>query len=162
MRKVAGAWALLALCLPGFAADKYTGPRPPKPDVPYLMHASNLIPTEATEAREQSGKKDETTFVVSGATSSARTPMAEPVFLFESDKISPERIELYRLQTKGGQREITMSRKAKRGSQSRPLRLSVTRLDNRLYRIEAAETLENGEYSLSPADSNQAFCFTVY
>ena len=34
------------------AADKYTGPKPPKADVPYLLHADTLIETEAVEARE--------------------------------------------------------------------------------------------------------------
>ena len=29
------------------AADKYSGPRPPKADLPYLVHADNLVPTEA-------------------------------------------------------------------------------------------------------------------
>jgi len=52
-------------------ADDYTGPRPPKADVLYLVHASNLIPTEVTEA-QQEGKKDDTTFSVAGAASSAR------------------------------------------------------------------------------------------
>ena len=61
-------------------ADDYTGPRPPKPDVLYLVHASNLVPTEVTEA-QQEGKKDDTTFSVAGAASSARTPLAEPIFL---------------------------------------------------------------------------------
>jgi hypothetical protein len=42
------------------------------------------------------------------------------------------------------------------------LRLSVTRLDRGMYRIEASETLENGEYSISPNDSNRVFCFQVY
>ena len=161
MTKLACGWVLtLALCATGWAADKYSGPKPPKPDIPYLLHASTLIPTEVVEAREQSGKKDETTFVIPGAASEARTPLAEPIFIFESDKISPDRIELYRLQSRGNQREISVSRKAHKNA--RPLRLQVTRLDNRLYRLEVAETLENGEYSLSPADSNQAFCFAVY
>jgi hypothetical protein len=33
------------------SAQKYDGPRPPKPDLPYLKHASNLVPTEAGEAQ---------------------------------------------------------------------------------------------------------------
>src|ERR1039458_4935950 len=39
------------------AAQKYDGPRPPKPDVPYLKHADTLIPTEAVMAKEEK-KKD--------------------------------------------------------------------------------------------------------
>jgi hypothetical protein len=45
---------------------------------------------------------------------------------------------------------------------ARPIRLNVTRLDENLYKIEVDEILENGEYSLSPVDSNQVFCFQIY
>ncbi len=139
--------------------NKYDGPVPPKPDIPYLLHASNLIPTEVVQAGQQERKGD-TVYTISGATSPARTPLAEPIFLMQAEKLSPERIELYRLEPKGGQREISIARKAKRNS--RPLRLMVSRVEGRLYKLEVAQTLEDGEYSLSPADSNEAFCFTVY
>ncbi len=43
-----------------------------------------------------------------------------------------------------------------------PVRLNVTQLDGTLYKLEVDEILENGEYSLSPADSNRVFCFAVY
>lgn len=152
---------MVALCLTGRGQEKekYAGPRPPKPDWPYLLHASSLIPTELAQANQQD-KKGDTTFVISGATSSARTPLAEPIFMMDADKLSPDHIELWRLETKGGQREITVSHKAKRNG--RPLRLMVSRIEGRLYKLEVAQTLENGEYSLSPSDSNEAFCFTVY
>ena len=29
------------------ADEKYTGPHPPKPDIPYLMHADNLVEPES-------------------------------------------------------------------------------------------------------------------
>jgi hypothetical protein len=141
------------------AAD-YKGPRPPQPDIPYLLHGSNLVQTEAVEAKEEQGKKEETTYVIPGAASTAKTPLAEPIFLMESDKISPDRLELYRLEVKNGRREITISQKKRKGP--RQFRVTVTRVADRLYRIEAGESLEEGEYSLSPADSNRAFCFTVY
>jgi len=38
----------------------------------------------------------------------------------------------------------------------------VTRLDSDLYRIEVGESLEPGEYSLSPEGSSQVFCFQVF
>ena len=144
-----------------WAQSEYSGPRPPKPDLPYLVHAGNLVPTEAAEAREEQ-RKSESAYSIPGATSPARTPLAEPVFLFESGKIAPDAIELYRLESKNGARQITLSPKRRRDA--RPLRLTVTRLADRLYRIEVNEGLglEEGEYSLSPSGSNQAFCFTVY
>jgi hypothetical protein len=124
------------------------------------MHADNLVPTEIAEAKQDSNK-NQMTFSIPGTGSPARTPLAEPIFIIESDKISPERLELYRMDVKNGRREVTMSQKRTRGG-PRPLRLSVTRLDKGLYRVEAAETLENGQYSISPNDSNHVFCFEVY
>jgi hypothetical protein len=120
----------------------------------YLVHADNLIPTEALEA-------DEGSLSVPGANSTARTPLAEPIFLIESDKILPERLELYRWDVKGGRRELATGKGKRKGS-ARPLHLSVNKVDGRLYRIEASEPLENGEYSLSPNDSNKVFCFEVF
>src|SRR5579862_3066118 len=134
----------------------YTGPRPPKADLVYLMHADNLISTEAAEAKQE--KND--TYSVTGATSPARTPLAEPIFLMQSDRITPESLELYRLDVKNGRREITLSSRRRGGP--RALHLSVTKLERGLYRIEAAETLENGEYALTPSGSNRVFCFEVF
>jgi hypothetical protein len=141
------------------AQSKYSGPRPAKPDVPYLLHADNLLETEMSEAREQPGK-DAITYIISGATSPARTPLAGPLFLFQSDKISPQQLQLYKLEIKGGQREITFSKK--KGRTAQPIRLEFRRLEENLYRIEVDESLETGEYSLTPEGSNQVFCFQVY
>jgi hypothetical protein len=156
MRYVFGFLLLATLVV---AADDYTGPRPPKADVLYLVHGSNLVPTEATEA-QQDGKKDESTFSVSGAASSARTPLAEPIFLLRAEKIRPNELELYRFDVKGGRRQLTLSKK--RSDKSGPFHLSITKLDKDLYRVEADEALENGEYSLSPTGSNAVFCFEIY
>jgi hypothetical protein len=141
------------------AADKYQGPRPPKPDLPYLLHGSRLVETEATEAREEK-RKDDTVYVISGASSPARTPLAEPILLLETEKLQADRLELYKLEVRNGRREAVFP--AKRRKDARPIRISVTRLDQNLYRLEAAVGLENGEYSLTPAASNQVFCFQVY
>ena len=152
---------VLFLAVPAAFAQKYAGPRPPKPDLPYLLHADNLVPTEASEAKEQT-RKDDITYVISGPASSARTPLASPIFLIQAEKLQPERLQLYKLEVKEGQREITFSKKKKRDA-SRPLRLTVDKLtSDNLYRIEADETLEEGEYSLTPEGSNQVFCFQVY
>jgi hypothetical protein len=134
----------------------YTGPRPPKPDMVYLVHADNLVPTEAAEARQE-----KLTFIVAGTTSTARTPLAEPIFLLEADKIQAQSLELYKMEVKGGKREVTVVQRRTRGG-PRPVRLTVTHLDGKLYKIEAAEELENGEYALSPNGSNTVFCFEVY
>jgi hypothetical protein len=150
--------SLVALSLTG--AENYNGPRPPKPDLPYLLHASRLEETETAEAREEK-RKDDTVYVIAGAAAPARTPLAEPIFILETQKLSAERLELYKLEVRNGRREALFSAK-RRGNSPRPIRLSVTRLDQNLYRLEAAVGLENGEYSLTPAGSNQVFCFQVY
>jgi hypothetical protein len=153
--------ALTGLAAMGWAQRQYSGPRPPKPDIPYLQHADNLIETEVVEARAEE-RKGESTYIIPGATSPARTPLAEPIFLFQSEKIPPDSLELYRLEVKDGNRQIVFSEKRRR--ETRPLRLMVTRLAEGLYRIEVNEGmgLENGEYSLSPSNSDQAFCFEEY
>jgi hypothetical protein len=153
--------AMLAIPALGTAQDEYKGPRPTKPDIPYLMHADNLIETEVNEAREEQ-RKNESTYTVTGANSPARTPLAEPSFLLLSEKISPDSLELYRLEVKNGNRQVTLSQKQKKDS--RPLRMSVTRLADKLYRLEVNEGLglENGEYSITPNGSNKVFCFEVF
>ena len=143
-----------------FAAEKYSGPLPPKPDVPYLLHASSLVQTEVGEAREEGGKNGPT-YVVRGASSPARTPLSEPIFIIDARNISPERIELYRMEARNGNREVTFTSKGRRGS-ARPLHLMVTRLNDRLYKVEADQPLENGEYALSPSGDNRVFCFQIY
>lgn len=143
-----------------FGQEKYTGPRPPKPDVLYLVHADNLVATEVTDVKGES-KKNETIYMIPGASSTARTPLAEPIFIIQSDKIQPQSLELYRAEVKGGRREVTMVQKRTRGA-PKPLRLTVTRLDGGLYRVEVDDTIDNGEYAISPNGSNTVFCFEVY
>jgi hypothetical protein len=151
---------LLLLCVAALAiqAEDYKGPRPPKADVLYLVHASNLIPTEVVVAQQES-KKDTDTFTVPGTASPARTPLSEPIFLMRSEKIKPDDLGLFKFEIKNGKRQLTLSLKRKRGGE---LHLSVTKLDKDLYRVEADEILENGQYSLSPSGSNTVFCFEVY
>src|SRR5579864_1399345 len=85
---------LLAFCA---QAEKYSGPKPPKPDVPYLVHADNLVETEVLEAKEQKGKKDVVTYLIPGANSTAKTPLASPIFLIQADKIAADKLQLYQL-----------------------------------------------------------------
>jgi hypothetical protein len=150
---------IVLLCSAPLLADKYDGPRPPKPDLPYLIHADNLIPTESVEAKQED-RKGEVAYAIPGANSPVRTPLASPAFLILTDQLQADHLQLYRLQSKGGQREVLVRRKNK--LVARPVRLNVKRLDENLYKIEVDEILENGEYSLSPVDSNQTFCFEIY
>ena len=138
-------------------AQKYSGPRPEKPDLPYIKHADHLVATEVVTAREEK-RKDQTVYIMDGAASTARTPLPIPVFLLLTDKLNPDRLGLYRLEVKEGHREVVLSAR----QQSAVIRLEVKRLDGNLYWIEAGDTLDPGEYALSPEGSKQAFCFEVF
>jgi len=152
--------AFVMLSIPSSAAEKYTGPRPPKSDVPYLLHADNLIETEVGAAGNDQRK--ETTFaIIKGANSPVKTPLSEPIFIIRTDQLQADRFELYRLESKNGNREVIIGHKKGKGV-GRPIFLAVTRLDDRLYRIEVDEPLENGEYSLTPQGSDSTFSFAIY
>jgi len=139
--------------------QKYTGAQPEKSDLPYLIHADNLVPTEATEAKEET-RKDETLFVIEGASSSVATPLASPAFLVRPDQLAPDKLEIYKLESKNGRREILFSRKKKQ--LARPVQCTVSRVGENLFKLEVDQSLEKGEYSITPNGSNQVFCFRVY
>ena len=142
------------------AQQKYSGPRPPKPDLPYLVHADNLVPTEAGEAKELKGKKEEITYIISGANSSAKTPLASPIFIMETQEVAADKLQLYKLESKNGQRQITLAKKKKQSAQ--PIRINASPLGPSFYRIEVEQTLQPGEYVLTPDGTNQVFCFAVF
>ncbi len=150
------AMAVFAVLLPG-QPKKYDGPQPPKPDLPYLKHASNLVPTDASEAKEEK-KKDTTTYVIDGPAAKAQTPLASPIFIMQADKLVPDKLGLYKLEVKNGRRELVSSPK----KPPRMFRLDAKRLGGNVYQIEVDDSLEPGEYSLSPEGSNQVFCFRVF
>src|SRR5258708_1004732 len=96
---------LALLILSVVSAQKYSGPRPAKPDVPYLVHADTLIETQVTEAKEEHRKQD-LAYVIPGAASTAKTPLAGPAFIFQSEQIQPDKLQLYRFDVKNGNRKV--------------------------------------------------------
>jgi hypothetical protein len=160
MRRLLMFLASVLIAAAVFAAERYNGPRPPKADVPYIVHADNLVETDAGEAKEEK-RKDDTIAVLDGTTAKARTPIAEPMFLLKSEKILPDKMEAYKLLAKDGRREVIIGSKKTKNVQ-RPIYLALTKLDDRLYRIEVDEPLENGEYCLTPQGSNTTFAFSIY
>jgi hypothetical protein len=142
------------------AADKYTGPRPAKVDIPYLLHAANLVETEIGEAKEES-RKDGRAYILNGASSQVRTPLAEPIFLIRVEKLNPDKLALYPLEVKNGSREVFFPNRPKKDS-VRAVHTIVTRVADGLFRVEANEGLDNGEYALSPDGTNQVFAFQIY
>ena len=159
-RLFASTFVVLAIAAAVPAAEKYIGPRPPKADVPYLLHADNLLETEAAMATTET-RKDATYAIMKGASSPVKTPLAEPIFIIRTESSSPEKFEAYKLESKGGQREVMIGHKKPKNVQ-RPIHLAITRLDERLYRIEVDEALEIGEYTLTPQGSDDTFSFAVY
>jgi len=142
------------------APKKYTGPRPPKADVPYLLHATRLIETEKNSAAETKTKEG-TLYTVSGAESPVKTPVPEPIFLFRSEKINPDSLAMYRMTPRGGNRTLLIPEQGRRRRDGpKPIFLLVTPLEPGLFRVEVNEPLEDGEYCLSPEGSNDVFCFS--
>jgi hypothetical protein len=143
------------------AEEKYSGPKPATKDIPYLLHGDKLSATEVQKATESNSKAGQV-FFVSGASSPARTPLAEPIFLFSPDHFKAEQLGLFRFEVRNGRREVVISGKHRKAEEQTAFHLSVRRLDEDLFRLEASEMLEPGEYALSPEGDNTAFCFTVY
>jgi hypothetical protein len=139
-------------------AQKYTGPAPPKPDLPYIQHATDLIATEAVDVKEQK-TKDDTVYTIDGENSSSKTPLALPIFFIKADKLNPASLEMYRLESKDGHRVLTASAK----KNAEPIHVQVTRLgpDN-IYKLDVYNGLDAGEYALTAEGWKQMFCFQVY
>lgn len=154
--RLAIAAALTALALP---AQKYRGPQPEKADLLYLVHGDSLAPTDEVQAKEEQ-KKDLIIYTVPGAASTVKTPLAGPILMVKADKLIPEKLALYRFTSKSGMREIVFNRK--KPKENRPIRFSIDRVADGLFKLEVNESLENGEYGFSPEGSNQVFCFQVY
>jgi hypothetical protein len=150
---------LLLICCATLFGQKYTGPQPEKPDLVYLVHADSLVATEAGDAKQEK-RKDDRVAVVPGATSPAATPLASPIFLIRADKLTPDSLEIYKLEVKNGHREVVLTHKEK--AVAKPIACSVTKVGDDLYKLEVNQDLPNGEYSITPRGSDVVFCFRVY
>lgn len=151
---------IATLLTPAFAEVDYRGPKPPKPDVPYLVHGDTLIETDQAEATQSEDKK-RTVYTTPGIAAVARTPLAEPIFLIRPEKIKPEQLSLYRMTIEKGNREISFHAKPDKNDPEPVPLLFETRKDGSVI-IEANKYLENGEYCLSPSGANTVFCFQIY
>jgi len=156
---------LLAALLTGGSLDAQSTtrrksglPDPPKKDIPYIIHAEQLLEVETGEVKEET-RKDEQLYVIPGAAATVKTPLAGPEFLFLSESIPPDKLQLYKLESRSGRREVVVMRKKK--PVARPIRLTIFRIHEALFKIRVNESLEPGQYSLSPDGSNAVFCFAV-
>lgn len=155
--------ALTLLCaspLPGAEDAKSSSlPTPEKADVPYLIHATNLVELEQSTATEET-RKNEQLYWIAGANSPVQTPLAGPQFLFKSDEINPHDLQLYAFESKNGRREVLIRKKKK--VVANPHFVSVFDAGTGLYRVRVDDTLPIGEYCLTPNGSNAVFCFAVF
>lgn len=141
------------------SAYDYRGPKPPKEDIPFLVHADNLVPTESGDAKSEKVKRG-VLYFVPGAASQARTPLAEPIFVIDAKRLAPEKLSVYAFKITNGRRELLIPERAK--DAPRPFKKTIKRLRNGLVIYEVAETLPPGEYALSPDGSDAVYCFQVY
>lgn len=136
-------------------------PDPPKKDIPYLIHATNLLETESNQATEVSDKKAQI-FWIPGAASSARTPLGFPEFLFAQDQLDPRTLRLYAFQNVNGRREALIRKKNKIVVES--YYIDVIQQGEGLFKLRVDSSLKSGEYCLTPdgeQGSNTVFCFAV-
>ena len=154
--------ALLAIAAiaPAHSEVSYKGPKPPKPDVVYLMHGDKIVETDQLEAAQSEDKK-KTVYTVTGSSATARTPLSEPIFLILPEKIKPEQLSLYPMKIEKGNRVISFHTKPD-DDDPRPVPLLFQNRKDGSVIIEANQYLENGEYCLSPSGANTVFCFQVY
>lgn len=136
-------------------------PDPPKKDTPYLIHATNLLETETSQATELSDKKAQI-FWVPGAASSARTPLGFPEFLFAQDQVDARSLRLYAFEKVNGRREILIRKKNKIVVQ--PYYVDAIQQGEGLFKLRVDSSLKPGEYCLTPdgdQGSNTVYCFAV-
>jgi len=142
------------------SAQKYKGPTPEKPDLPYIIHGDTLLATDVVQAKDET-RKDFTIYSVDGVAAQAKTPLAGPMFLIQTEKLAVDRIQLFPFEVKNGRREVAINPKKPKDS-AKPARLNLTKLGDALFRIEVVDSLPTGEYGLTPDGSNQVFCFQVF
>ena len=135
------------------------GPKPDKKDIPYLVHAGNLVQTEVIKPAA-ADTAEGTRYSIPGQTSPARTPLALPIFLMDAAQIQPGKFRLIHLTVSSGHRETIILKRP--SNDDPPLLLTLTSLGGGLYRLETVNEIENGEYALNIAGTDQFFCFSVF
>ena len=134
-------------------------PNPVQPDIPYLIHGSEIRPLEQAEAREEVAKT-QLRYWIAGTSAAVKTPLAAPEFLFDSATIDPRDLELYGFEVSGGRRELLYRKKKKVVAE--PYFLNLEGIEGRVVRIRINASLAPGEYGLTPNGSNAVFTFAVF
>lgn len=160
MARIATLLILSALALPGQADRNRLGlPNPPKPDIPYLIHGSDIRELERVDATEEI-TKNQLRYWIAGPAAAVRTPLAAPEFLFDSEQIDPRNLSLFGFEVKNGRRELLYQRKKKVVAE--PYFLNLEGVAGRVIRIRINASLAPGEYGITPDGQNIVFTFSVF
>ncbi len=160
MARIATLLILSALALPGQADRNRLGlPNPPKPDIPYLIHGSDIRELERVDAMEEI-TKNQLRYWIAGPAAAVRTPLAAPEFLFDSEQIAPRNLSLFGFEVKNGRRELLYQRKKKVVAE--PYFLNLEGVAGRVIRIRINASLAPGEYGITPDGQNIVFTFSVF
>lgn len=160
MARLATLLILSALALSGQADRNRLGlPNPPKPDIPYLIHGSDIRELEQVDAMEEI-TKNQLRYWIAGPAASVRTPLAAPEFLFDSQQIDPRDLSLFGFEVKNGRRELLYSKKKKVVAE--PYFLNLEGVAGRVIRIRINASLAPGQYGITPDGQNIVFTFSVF
>ncbi len=160
MARIAMLLVLSALALPGQADRNRLGlPNPPKPDVPYLIHGSDIRELEQVDAMEEI-TKNQLRYWIAGPAAAVRTPLAAPEFLFDSAQLDPRNLSLFGFEVKNGRRELLFRKKKKVVAE--PYFLNLEGVAGRVIRIRINASLAPGEYGITPDGQNIVFTFSVF
>lgn len=156
---------LLAWCCVTLAAQQDGGlnrlglPNPPKQDVPFLIHGSQLVELDRAAATMEESK-NQVRYWIPGAAAAAKTPLAAPDFLFDSGEVDPRDLELYRFEVVKGRRELLYRRKKKVVAE--PYFLNLEGVEERVVRIRINASLQPGEYGITPRGQDSVYTFSVF
>ena len=160
MVRLATLMILGALALPGQADRNRLGlPNPPKPDIPYLIHGSDIRELEQVDAKEET-TKNQLRYWIADTAAKIRTPLAAPEFLFDSQQIDPRDLSLFGFEVNNGRRELLFRKKKKVVAE--PYFLNLEGVAGRVVRIRINASLPPGEYGLTPDGRNVVFTFSVF
>jgi hypothetical protein len=132
--------------------------------VPFMRGASGLISLERTYAMPVRGNA---TYGMGPSVYRIQGPQS-PVRVRRGDNIvfvvrmnsggDPRRFELYQLESRMNYRQTQPSMG---GGRPPALPVTINKISDYTYEISPARQLYPGEYSFSPIDSNQSYCFGV-
>ena len=134
-------------------------PNPPKPDIPYIIHGSQIFELERAEAQAQESK-NELRYWISGSAATIKTPLAAPEFLIDSQQLDPRDLKLYGFDVVKGRRELLFRKKKKVVAE--PYFLHLDGIEARVVRIRINASLAPGQYGLTPDGQNSVFTFSVF